>query len=71
MTIKQLRSLLKGLPADMEVFIDDGNMLSPVCSESGDIASIAIGETIIPTDILIISPCVCEVEENEEAFNLN
>lgn len=57
------------LPDEMEMFIDDGNMLSPVCCESAGQSVATIGETTIPIDIFIIEPCACKSED--ENFKLN
>lgn len=73
MIIRELIAKLQGLPPDMEIFIDDGNSLTPVCGESGEVMSVAIGETIEPIDIFVIEPCACEIEAEpeDELFNLN
>lgn len=74
MTIRQLIAKLQGLPPDMEIFIDDGNMLSPVCCESAGVTTAMIGESLEESEIFILEPCFCQVEEEaeeDESFNLN
>jgi len=74
MRIFELLEILKNLNPNVEVFIDDGNMLSPMCGNY-EVVKVAIGETIETSEILMLRPCQCNVEQEEnqeiEAFNLN
>lgn len=72
MTGAQLKLIISELPNDIEIFIDDGNMLSPICGNF-EVVKTLIGEVLEEKEILILSPCKCEIKEEyeEENFNLN
>ena len=73
MTVAELKLLIEDLPDDMDVFMPFGeDDLITVCYVKSDVVEIDL-EEVEKKKILILQPCDCEIEynENEGKPNLN
>lgn len=72
MTVKELKSLLKGLPNDMMVIMPAGeNVLLAVCREMSEVRLVEYPNSD-PEEMLLLVPCSCSAEEyTPTELNLN
>ena len=64
MTIKELKKLIKNMPADMDVLIPQGDLLVTACKLKSDVIEIETEDDIV--EVFLLCPCDCnqEVEPN-------
>ena len=64
MKVKELKKLIKNLPADMDVFIPQGDLLITACRLKSEVIEIETEDEI--TEVFLLAPCDCheEVESN-------
>lgn len=72
MKVKELRSLLKSLPAEMEVvmLMDDDSIIT-VCKENSHAISLMDEDDEDEETVLILVPCGCYDEDELELGKIN
>lgn len=68
MTVGKLKKLLNRLPNDIEILIDTGDDLTPLCNKT-NMEVLPLGKTpddIEEVQVLIFNVCYCGVDENNE-----
>lgn len=73
MTIKQLRGMLKGLPGDFDIAMDNGeNSLIPICPTDSHVCQIQFDDTKEKIFVFVLCPCSCDgIGDNTLDINLN
>lgn len=65
MTLTEFRKIIKGLPGAMDIAIEvSGESLMPICPNT-DVIQIQFNDTKEKTFVLVIKPCICELEKQK------
>lgn len=69
MTLTEFRKIIKGLPGAMDIAIEEGEGLMPICPNT-NVLQIQFNDTKEKAFVLVIKTCPCQVEK-EKLCNVN